>query len=146
MIIGEYYGKKSRNVTVRKIKEILRLYFEFGLSNRKIASACNVSPTTISYYLERAKSTGVDYKDLILLDDKAIFLMFYPENINDKNSLKLLDMNYLHQEMRKKGVTLQLLWEEYKATDATGYCRSQFFKFYSDFKKTLNPVMILFCN
>jgi transposase len=131
--------KKRRRVTVRKIKEILRLHYESKFSNRSIAKACNVSPSTISDYLEREQSIGVDYKELLLLDDKSIFLKFYPENIKEKSSFKLPDMKYLHQEMRK--VTLQLLWEEYKSKDASGYCRSQFFKLYRDFRKTLNPVM-----
>ena len=45
---------KKRRVTMRKAKEILRLSYDQGLSNRAIAGACNISPTTVSEYLEKA--------------------------------------------------------------------------------------------
>jgi transposase len=132
---------KKRRVTVRKAKEILRLNHDQGLSNRAIAGACNISPTTVSEYLEKASRADLDSAKLLTMDDESLGKILYPENIEKKGSKQMPDMAYLHKELKKKGVTLQLLWEEYKASNPGGYRRTQFYDLYNEWAKTLNPVM-----
>ena len=126
---------------MRKAKEIIRLSYDQGLSNRAIAGACNISPTTVSEYLERAAEAGLDSDKLSKMDDESLGKILYPEKREKKVSKRMPDMNYLHNELKKKGVTLQLLWEEYKASNPEGYERTQFYYLYNKWAKTLNPVM-----
>jgi len=132
---------KKRRVTMRKAKEILRLNYNHGLSKRAIAGACNISPTTASEYLDRASGANLDSEKLSTMDDESLGKILYPEKIEKEVSKQMPGMNYLHKELKKKAVTLQLLWEEYKGENPDGYERSQFYYLYKDWKKKLNPVM-----
>jgi transposase len=130
--------KRKRRLTMRTVKEIIRL-FNSGLSNRKIALSCNISPTTVSFYVNRLKSSGMDYAAFTSLTDEEIKALFLPEV--PKPLRPLPDMEYIHSELKRKGVTLYLLWEEYIRDNPDGYRYSQFAYHYGEFKKILNPVM-----
>jgi hypothetical protein len=52
-----YHGRKR--LTLRKIREVIRLKYEAGLSNRAIASACRISNSTVGEYLKRAEAAGL---------------------------------------------------------------------------------------
>ena len=123
---------------MRTVKEIIRL-FNSGLSNRKIALSCNISPTTVAFYINRFKSSGVNYDAFIPLTDEEIKTLFLPEA--PKPLRPLPDMEYIHSELKRKGVTIYLLWKEYIIDNPDGYRYSQFAYHYGEWKKTLNPVM-----
>lgn len=124
---------------MRKAKEILRLHYEQGFSNRAIARACNISPTTVNEYLN--KVAALDFSTVSAMDDESLGRILYPEKIQKSSSRQMPDMAYLHRELKRKGVTLQLLWEEYKASYPEGYNRSQFYYWYREWSRCLNPVM-----
>jgi transposase len=130
--------KRKRKLTMRTVKEIIRL-FNSGLSNRKIALSVNVSPTTVSFYVNRFKSSGATYDAFISLTDEEIKALFLLEV--SKPLRPLPDMEYIRSELKRKGVTLYLLWEEYIRDNPGGYRYSQFAYHYGEFKKILNPVM-----
>ena len=130
-----------RGLSMRKIKEILRLHYEHNLSNRGIGRSCNVSPSTVGEYIQRSKAAGLDYSMIYDHDDNSIYGLLYPEEVEKNPAVKKMpDMSYLHKELKQKGVTLQLLWEEYKTTNPEGYNRTQFFYLYSEWRKRLHPV------
>ena len=132
----------KRKLSMRKIKEILRLHYERKLSNRNIGRACKASPTTVGEYIKLAKQADIDFNKILELDDKSIYLLLYPEKIIEENAIKQMpDMNYLNKELKKKGVTIQLLWEEYRSNNPEGYSRSQFFHLYGDWSKKLHPTL-----
>jgi transposase len=133
--------KKGRKKSMRTVREILRLHFEHNLSQRAIARACAVSPTTVDDYLERARESGRDWPSLSALDDRSLKILLYPEDGKAIARKPLPDFDYLRLEMKKKGVTLQLLWEEYRAVHPDGYGRSQFCELYHRHGRTLDPVM-----
>ena len=125
---------------MRTVREILRLHFEHNLSKRAIARACSASPTTVGEYLERIGQSGLDWQAISALDDSSLKTLLYPDG--GKSSRKPLpDFDYLRLEMKKKGVTLQLLWEEYRSVHPDGYSRSQFCELYHQHGRTLDPVM-----
>lgn len=128
---------------MRKIKEILRLHLEHQQGRRAIARACQVSPTTVSDYIAKAEQFGLDAPGLRKLTDEDLHRLFFPETPANTPKKALPDFQVLQKELKKKGVTLQLLWEEYRAVHPEGYGRSQFFQTYRDFAKTLHPVMRL---
>ena len=126
---------------MRTAREILRLHFEHSLGQRAIARACAVSPTTVSTYLERITRSGLDWPALAALDDSSLKTLLYPESRGTLTRKPLPDFEYLRLEMKKKGVTLQLLWEEYRSIHPDGYGRSQFCELYHQHGRTLDPVM-----
>jgi len=133
--------KSSRRKSIRTIKEIMRLHHEHMLGVRAIGRACNVSPTTVSEYLNLSRDAGLDYEGVKDLDDEAIQRLFFPKRNEVVPRKALPDLVAINSELRKKGVTLQLLWEEYRAVNPEGYGRTQFFEIYRQHAKTLHPVM-----
>jgi len=132
--------KKGRKTTMKKIKEIARLLFECNLGIRPIARACNISTSTASTHVEKLKELGVTYKDICETDEDTLSELMFPKGV--KPSVKPLpDFVYLHREMKKKGVTLQLLYEEYKRDNPDGYERTQFYYLYHSWIKKADPVM-----
>jgi len=132
--------KKGRKKSRRTIREILRLFFEHNLSQRAIARACAVSPTTVGDYLERVRNSGKEWASLCVLDDSSLKTLLYPED-RPSSRKPLPDFEALRLEMKKKGVTLQLLWEEYRAVHPDGYGRTQFCELYRRHGRSLDPVM-----
>ncbi|MHB1661990.1 MAG: IS21 family transposase [bacterium] len=130
--------KRKRRLAMRTVKEIIRLY-DLKLSVRQTASSCNVSISTVSFYINRFKSSGIDYAAFTSLTDEEIKALFLPKE--PKPLRPLPDMDYIHSELKRKGVTLYLLWEEYIRDNPGGYRYSQFAYRYGEFKKILNPVM-----
>lgn len=132
--------RKGRRISTVKTKEIARLYLKFNLSIRLIARALNISPSTVSIYVDKLKAIGVSYNEISELDDDALLKLICPKE-EKTPSISLPDFPYLMKELKKKGVTLQLLYEEYIRDNPSGYKRSQFYKLYRNWIKTMDPVM-----
>ncbi len=116
-----------------KAREILRLKYEIGLSLREIGQACNCGKSTVAEILNRAENAGITWP--FDLSDKQLMSMLYPP-VETKASPPEPDLVYIFGEMKKKGVTLMLLWEEYKEQHPDGIMYTQFCERYKDFKKT----------
>jgi transposase len=112
---------------MRKIKEVLRLKWEKGLSAHQIAVSCDISRSTVKDYLDKAQTRGITWPLPDDLDDVAVErLLFPPVDRKDTNKRHMPPMDYIHRELKRKRVTLQLLWYEYKKTNPDGYQYSQF--------------------
>lgn len=98
---------------MRKLKEVARLLLECNLGVRPIARACDISTSTASIYVEKFKELGATYKEICEMDEDALSDLIFPGG-ERAASKPLPDFTYLMGEMKKKGVTLQLLYEEYK--------------------------------
>ncbi len=99
-----------RRIAVIKTREILRLD-KVGLSLREIASACSCGKSTVSEVLQRAQKAKIIWPTD--LKEKELLKLLYPP-VDKPLSLPEPDMEYIFYEMKKKSVTLMLLWEEYK--------------------------------
>ena len=125
---------------MKKLKEIARLLFECNLGIRPIARACNISASTASTYVEKFKELGATYKEICEIDEDSLSDLVSPKA--ERTSIKVLpDFVHIAGELKKKGVTLQLLHEEYKRDNPDGYEKSQFYQLYHDWKKKADPVM-----
>lgn len=125
---------------MKKLKEIARLLLECNLGIRPIARACSISTSTASLYVEKLRELGVSYAEICEIDEDVLSDLLFPKG--EKTSARPLpDFAYLVGEMKKKGVTLQLLHEEYKKDTPDGYERSQFYQLYHDWIKKADPVM-----
>ena len=128
----------AQRLSMRKIREILRLRHESGLSARDIARSCSVGRTTVSEYLSRAAAAGLGWPLPPWLDDSRLEQLLFPPPPPPDLIRPLPDWVDLHLELRKKGVTLALLWEEYKAVHPEGYQYSQFCELYRRWRGKLS--------
>jgi transposase len=106
---------------MRKLREILRLKFEVGLPHRAIAQACGVGVGTVSEYVQRAAAAGLRWPIPDDLDDVALEARVFAGSVAANAGRALPEWTWVHRELRRDGVTLQLLWHEYVETHPDGY-------------------------
>ena len=124
---------------MRKIKEVLRLHFEHQQSARQIAKSCDIARSTVKEYIDRAHKAGIPWPLPAEWDDTALEnRLFPPVPLIPPEKRQMPSMEYLHQERKRKGVTLQLLWHEYKEANPDGYQYSQFCELYRQWTKKLD--------
>jgi transposase len=111
---------------MRKIFEVLRLHHEGGRSHREIARVVGSSPTTVGEILRRAKQCNLTYPLPAGMTETALEAQLYPPAAPSSLIRPDPDWPAVHREMRRKGVTLDLLWQEYKAEHPDGYRYSGF--------------------
>ncbi len=118
---------------MRKIREILRLNWASQLSKRAIAKSCSIARSTVADCLDRAANASLSWPLPENLDDTALERLLYPPLVISEAARAQPQWPLLQKEMQRKGVTLALLWDEYKANHPEGYQYSQFCKLYRDF-------------
>ena len=127
---------------MRKIKEVLRLKFEAELSHERIAAATGVSKGAVTKYLQRAREAGLAWPLPEALDDAQLEALLFPRARRSLPGIPQPDFAQLHQELKRKGVTLQLLWEEYAAAHpGQAYRYSQFCLLFKRFQDRLKRSM-----
>lgn len=125
---------------MRKVQEVLRLKFEAGLSPRKIARAVGIGRTTVSEYLARAQEAGITWPLPAGMNEVALERrLFTAPGPAAKQAQP--DFAAVHRELRGKGVTVFLLWQEYRERFPEGYSYSQFCARYAAWKGHLDVVM-----
>lgn len=113
---------------MRKIKDILRLRYEVELSYRGIASALNIGYGTVVDYLKRAEAAGLSWPLPEPLGERELGRALFPTQSRD-GQRRFADPDFakVSQEMKRKGMTLQLLWQEYREHHPEdGYSYAQF--------------------
>jgi transposase len=129
----------AKRLPMRHIREILRLKHE-GLGHRAVARACGVAVGTVSEYLRRAQQAGLAWPLPPELDEATLEArLFIPPEPGRERVAP--DLVALHQELKRVGVTLHLLWEEYREVHADGYGYSQFCELYRRWARKLKPTM-----
>jgi transposase len=130
-----------RPLSMRKAREILRLRHEVGLGVREIARSVCTSHSTVVKYLKRAEAAGLSWPLPEAIDEERLLRAQPPRAIRRP----LPDMAQMHKELRKprrkKGVTIRLLWEEYRAENPDGYGYTQFCEHYRRFRGRVDPVL-----
>jgi transposase len=122
---------------MRKIRNVLRLKYEVGLSHEKIAAATGMSKGAVTNAVRRALREGLSWPLPMDLDDSRLEAMLYAQAA-PRDRYARPDYALIHQELKRKGVTLQLLWEEYAAAHGeSAYRYSQFCLHYHEYRGTL---------
>lgn len=131
-----------RRLPMRKISQALRLRAS-GLSTRKIAASLNVGQSTISEYLKRAERAGLSWPLPDGIDEATLERrLFAPAGGKTRRGLAQPDWAAVHRQFRRKGVTLSLIWEEYRAAHPDdGYGYSRFCDLYRRWEGRLSPTM-----
>jgi len=126
----------AKRLSMRKIREVLRLRYEVGLGIHQIAASCSVGHTAVAGYLERAEAAGLRWPLPEGMDDGRLErLLFPPPPLIPSNERFVPPWADVHTELRRKGVTLALLWEEYRAEHPKeGYQYSRFCDLYREWR------------
>jgi transposase len=128
---------------MRKARDILRLKYEVGLGVRQIARSLGIAHGTVVNYVHRAEAAGIGWPLGDGVDEEELErLLFCSQKPAAQAPRPLPSMSYLHRELRRgKGVTLRLLWEEYRREEPQGYGYTQFCEYYRRFRRGVDPVL-----
>jgi len=126
-----------KRLPMRKIRDVLRLSAE-GLSTRQMAASLSIGRATLQGYLERTRKAGLRWPLPPDLSDFDLERLLYPRTAREATQP---DWAAIHRELRRKGVTLMLLWEEYRGDHPEGYGYSRFCELYTRWEGKLSPVM-----
>ena len=126
---------------MRKIKDVLRLHAA-GRSARQIGPSVGVSRSTVADYLRRAEVAGLSWPLPDGLDEEALERRLFPPPPPAQSRLFTeADWAEIHRELKRPGVTLALLWDEYRSQHPDGYGYSAFCEHYRRWVGRLSPVM-----
>ena len=121
-------------------REILRLN-SLGINNTQIAASCDCTRPTVINVLKRAREIGLNYAQAIRLSEKELQQRF-TQKARTKPEYKMPDYDYVHKELAKTGVTLNMLWLEYcegcRKSQELPYQSTQFNKYYGDYVQKTN--------
>ena len=127
-------------LSVRKIRDVLRLKAEAHLSDRQIAAVLGSARSTVQECLKRARTTGLSWPLPPDLDDDALWARLYPRAAQPPR-YPTPDFARIQSELAHKGVTRMLLWHEYKAQHADGCQYSAFCRDYERWLGRQDAVM-----
>lgn len=130
----------QERLSMRTIREVLRLSQQ-GRSLRFIASSCRISASTARQYLDRAQSAGVVWPLPEDTTDELLDRLLFPAVVRSAAARPVPDWAAVAVDLRRKGVTLFLLWEEYHATEPNAYGYSRYCEMFQEYAGTLDPRM-----
>ena len=135
----------NRRLSLRKIKEILRLKLDCGISDREISRSCQVSRSTVADYLRRAAAAKLTCTEASVLSETQLEARLFPtEHIPSSVKRPPPDCEYIYNQLRtyrKFNLTLSQLWLEYKEKHPDGYQYTQFCEHYWRWRKKLDYCM-----
>lgn len=132
----------QQRMDIRMIKDILRLKYQGSLSHARIASSLSISKGVVAKYLGLAGAAGLTWTAVADLDEAALERRLLGRDAADDRLVEP-DFAHVHLELRRKGVTLMLLWAEYRAAHAgrRTWAYTQFCEHYKRFAKSLKRSM-----
>ena len=128
-------------LTMRKIHELLRLRFAHNLTHREIAESLKVAPSTVGEHLDRFRASGLPWPLPDDLSDEELENRLFPPSPSPDAARPLPDWPWVHRELRRKRVTLNLLWQEYKSVHPDGFQYSWFCESYRKWAQLLDLPM-----
>lgn len=135
-------GKPKR---MSQVKQLLQLHQQ-GKAKKEIARILGISKNTVKAYLEKLSMLKMGIEDLLLLDDPVLETRFHPGNpaySDDRFEQLKSKLDYYTKELKRKGVTRKLLWEEYREAYPGGYGLTQFCYHLSQHLAARSPSMVL---
>ena len=130
----------AKRLSMRKLKEVLRLS-ALGHSDRVIARSLDIGRSTVQRYRHRAEEVELSWPAASELADSELAARLFPGSDPPDGTRPVPEWAEVDQELRRKGVTLELLWLEYKAAHSDGYQYSRFCDLYRQWKGTLDVVL-----
>ena len=130
----------QERLPVRKIREVLRLKAD-GFSKRRIAASLGISATAAVECVQRARCAGLTWPLPEGLSDDALEQRLYPPPIVKEEQRPLPNWAEIHRELKRPGVTRELLWQEYREQHPSGYAYSRFCDLHREWEKRVSPTM-----
>ena len=132
-------------VAMRRIGEVLRLKYELGLSESEIARGARLARSTVREYLDRAGASGLGYDEACgLADEELDRRLFAARDARDMDR-PLPDWEVVEKELRRRGVTMKLLWLEYLSQHPGGYRYTQFCRHFHAWQRASRPPVMPGC-
>ena len=133
----------AERMSMRRVREILRLKYEAGATERAIARSLGIARSSVALTLERAAAAELSWPLPATLTDRVLEAMLYASAGAPQGWRRKVepDWTHVHRELRRPGVTLMLLWEEYRASEPGGYSYSRWCELYRAWEGRLSPTM-----
>lgn len=131
----------AERLSMRKVREVLRLRHALGLSYRKISDATGIGKTQVAEYVRRAEAADMVWPALGDLDDAALEARLFPVTDKDTAARRAIDWPAIERELKRRGVTLLLLWQEYLADRPEGYSYTRFCELHKQWRAQLTATM-----
>jgi len=128
---------------MRHIREVLRLHYSVGMSQRTAARSLGLAQGTVSKYLNRTRRAGLTWPLPPELDDDVRLenRLYPPPSDLPSEQRPQPDWALVHRELRRPNVTLMLLWEEYCDANSDGFSYSWFCERYKEWAVCLKPTL-----
>jgi transposase len=128
---------------MRRIKQLLTMRFGAGASTRAIGRELGIAPSTVREYLGRAAAAGIGWPLAAdLTDEDLVARLFVNAGVRAGARLHAEpDWSALVRELKRPGVNLLMLWDEYRAVEPQGYAYSRFCQLFREFEQRLSPTM-----
>ena len=126
---------------MRKVRDVLRLKHTLGMSLRQISEATGIGKTVIGEYVRRAVVLGITWPVPEGIDDAELERRLFPVPCETGPPRAAIDWRRVHEEMKRRSVTLVLLWQEHRAEQTDGYGYSRYCDLYGEWRKTLSATM-----
>src|SRR3981081_1408090 len=131
----------AERLSMRKVRDVLRLKHTLGMSLRQISEATGVGKTVVGEYVRRAGVIGITWPVPEEIDDAELERRLFPVPGETAAPRPAIDWRQVHEEMKRRSVTLVLLWQEYGAEQVGGYGYSRFCDLYGEWRKTISATM-----
>ncbi len=133
----------TQRLSMRRIKQLLTMHFGAGASTRAIARELGIAPSTVREYLGRASAAGIGWPLAADVTDESLMARLFV-NAGVRTGARFHaepDWSALVRELKRPGVNLLVLWEEYRANHPQGYAYSRFCQLFREFERRLSPTM-----
>ena len=133
----------AERVSMRQAREIIRLKFSTSLPTREIARRLGLAPSTVRETLSRLDSAGLSWPLPEGIGDAELEAALYANRRSKRGHRRHAEPDWptVHRELKRKHVTLLIVWDEYIAADPGGYSYSRFCELYRGFEAKLSPTM-----
>src|SRR6478736_1715588 len=133
----------AERVAMRQVREIIRLKFSAGISTREIARRLGIAASTVRETLRRFEGAGLDWPLPDSMSDGDLEAALYANHGTKRGHRRHTEPDWptVHRELKRKHVTLVIVWDEYVAANPGGYSYSRFCELYRGFESKLSPTM-----
>ena len=131
----------TERLSMRKVREVLRLKHAVGLTYREISEATGVGKTAVWEYIRRAEVIGITWPVPGDVDDTTLERRMFACPGALVLERDAVDWVRVHEELKRRGVTLLLLWQEYRSHDQQGYGYSRFCQLYGEWRRRVSATM-----
>ncbi len=133
----------AQRLSMRRIRQLLALHFGAGASTRTIGRELGIAPSTVREYLARAAAAGVGWPLAAdVTDESLVARLFVNAGVRaGARHHAEPDWPAVARELKRPGVNLQILWDEYRAIHPDGYAYSRFCQLFREFERRLSPTM-----